>query len=193
MTFHNPPCKGKTDLFYPQDIEGRGRPLFEVMEQFHTIKEMAKAICYECPYQEPCLQIGLESELYGIWGGTTAKERKQMRREQKISLRRNVSLNRHKACGTEEGYRYCQENGFSCSECVQAHSIFLIGEPLTKTWNPEADHQNCGTEKAYQMLARRAQKRGGKAVGQVVKCEACKNAHNAFMRARYRRQRMSGM
>jgi len=191
--FTDAPCKGKTDLFYAQAKEGRGRFLFEVLDELRRMEEEAKAICDQCPYKAACLQIGLDSELYGIWGGTTPKERKQMRRDLKISLRRSLSMNRHKACGTEEGYQYCLEKGFNCDDCVEAHSVFLIGKPLTESWNPEAEHPDCGTEKSYQMLARRVQKRGGSAAGQFVRCEACKRAHKEFQKEVYRKRRMSGL
>lgn len=41
----------------------------------------AKKICSQCPVQLLCLEYALDAnERYGIWGGTTYKERKQIRR-----------------------------------------------------------------------------------------------------------------
>ena len=43
--------------------------------------KLAKEICAECPVRLLCLEHALEAnEQYGIWGGTTYKERKLMKR-----------------------------------------------------------------------------------------------------------------
>ena len=40
-----------------------------------------RTVCRECPVQAPCLQPAMaDSDLEGVWAGTTAKERRQMRR-----------------------------------------------------------------------------------------------------------------
>ncbi len=50
---------------------------------------VAKAICSACPVREDCLDYAIRNcELYGIWGGTTASDRKFLRKEW---LRKNVS------------------------------------------------------------------------------------------------------
>ena len=41
--------------------------------------ERAKAICRVCPVQGPCLEFAVEiREPYGIWGGLTELERRQV-------------------------------------------------------------------------------------------------------------------
>jgi WhiB family transcriptional regulator, redox-sensing transcriptional regulator len=63
-------CRGQADLFFPV----RGAPT-----------EPAKAICARCPSREPCLAAALgmsDESTIGIWGGTSARERKRMRRRQ---------------------------------------------------------------------------------------------------------------
>jgi WhiB family redox-sensing transcriptional regulator len=40
----------------------------------------AKTICGMCPVKAPCLEIGMGHD-FGIFGGKTARERQQMRRE----------------------------------------------------------------------------------------------------------------
>jgi WhiB family transcriptional regulator, redox-sensing transcriptional regulator len=41
----------------------------------------ARAICRRCPVQGECLQSALaDRELVGVWGGTTERERRAMRR-----------------------------------------------------------------------------------------------------------------
>jgi len=42
-------------------------------------EERAKAICRVCPVQGPCLEFAVEiREPYGIWGGLTELERRQV-------------------------------------------------------------------------------------------------------------------
>lgn len=43
--------------------------------------QQALAICSTCPVQLECLEYALEArERYGIWGGKTEKQRRQLRR-----------------------------------------------------------------------------------------------------------------
>lgn len=63
-------CKQKTELFFPSD---------EDMRRASVLYRNAKAICRECPVIEQCLQYALDEEMYfGVWGGTTPKERHAM-------------------------------------------------------------------------------------------------------------------
>lgn len=45
----------------------------------------AKAICATCPVAAACLDFALRNHEAGVWGGTTAKERRTMRSERKAS------------------------------------------------------------------------------------------------------------
>jgi WhiB family redox-sensing transcriptional regulator len=36
----------------------------------------AKAICAKCPVQEPCPELGLQGEEYGVWGGLGYMQRR---------------------------------------------------------------------------------------------------------------------
>lgn len=38
----------------------------------------AKAICARCPVIEPCLELAIEEDRKGIWGGTTDRERRRL-------------------------------------------------------------------------------------------------------------------
>ena len=41
--------------------------------------EVAKLVCESCPVADQCLQFALESkERYGVWGGRTERERRNM-------------------------------------------------------------------------------------------------------------------
>lgn len=53
--------------------------------------EKAKAICAVCPVVEDCLQYALETnQRSGIWGGTSEKERKSLRRKWLAERRRSA-------------------------------------------------------------------------------------------------------
>ena len=70
------------DLFHP----ARG--------DMGTIAE-AKAVCAGCPVREACLDYALaNSEHFGVWGGTTERERRRLR-----NLRRAAGVER--PCGRE--------------------------------------------------------------------------------------------
>jgi WhiB family redox-sensing transcriptional regulator len=43
----------------------------------------AKALCDACPYKVECLKMAIEIQAEGIWGGTTAGERKLLVRRMK--------------------------------------------------------------------------------------------------------------
>src|SRR3954451_3510452 len=48
----------------------------------------AKSICAQCPVANECLEFALATHQdYGIWGGTTEDERRQIRREWRARLR----------------------------------------------------------------------------------------------------------
>ena len=59
------------DLFFPVGTTG------PALEQIAT----AKAVCKECPVQEPCLEFALmTNQDSGIWGGTSEEERRKLRK-----------------------------------------------------------------------------------------------------------------
>ncbi|WP_233514799.1 WhiB family transcriptional regulator [Micromonospora sp. LHW51205] len=42
----------------------------------------AKAICFRCPVQEPCLRYALDhDDRFGIYGGKTSEERRELKRK----------------------------------------------------------------------------------------------------------------
>ena len=55
-------CAGRTDVeFFPAH---GARPV------------AAKALCASCPVKEPCAAYAVEHGCDGVWGGTTARERR---------------------------------------------------------------------------------------------------------------------
>lgn len=67
-------CLGTSDTLFFGSAEPETRPPYTVGE----IKK-ARAICAECPAARLCLKAALEfREEYGVWAGTTRKQRKEM-------------------------------------------------------------------------------------------------------------------
>lgn len=49
-----------------------------------------KALCHRCPLRRGCLEYALIHDVAGIWGGTTALERDELRQRHRISKERVV-------------------------------------------------------------------------------------------------------
>ena len=64
-------CRGADpNLFFP----ARGE----------SVKE-AKAVCARCPVRAECLEYALTNqEKFGIWGGLSERERRQLRRQRRL-------------------------------------------------------------------------------------------------------------
>jgi WhiB family redox-sensing transcriptional regulator len=66
-------CKGATKVFYP-DANADKR------ESVRNINR-AKKICAGCPVRVECLEYAIENgEDKGVWGGTSERERRRMRK-----------------------------------------------------------------------------------------------------------------
>lgn len=46
----------------------------------------AKSLCSMCPVSASCLEWAVRREEFGVWGGTTARERSALRRERGVRL-----------------------------------------------------------------------------------------------------------
>lgn len=93
-------CKGKTDLFYPEQGDSK------------SYRE-AVAICAGCPVIEPCRQHVIENdERFGIWAGMNAVRRRIMRNPD--------STAQWTQCGTAKRYNY----GCRCDDCRTAFTIY---------------------------------------------------------------------
>jgi len=77
--FHRPAwmeraaCRGlSTDLFFPE--RGGGADT-----------RAAKAVCAACPVSDDCYEYAFGSnERHGIWGGTSERERRRIRRQRRL-------------------------------------------------------------------------------------------------------------
>lgn len=75
-------CRGMdTALFFPS---GKGRHPRGFLDE-------VKQCCQECPVREECLKFAMNNELpYGIYGGLTAKERKELSKSFRNGLEETV-------------------------------------------------------------------------------------------------------
>jgi WhiB family redox-sensing transcriptional regulator len=46
----------------------------------------AKSVCANCPLRPKCLEWAISREEFGVWGGTTARERAAIRRQRGVRL-----------------------------------------------------------------------------------------------------------
>lgn len=67
-------CEKVPEIFFPEDFLPNTNPKLR-----NDAIETAREICFRCPVLDKCLKVGLFEE-YGIWGGTTPQQRKQIRR-----------------------------------------------------------------------------------------------------------------
>lgn len=73
-------CRGadNPELFFP-----RGTDLLAIRQA-----QRAKSYCGRCPVRDECLRYALASEqTHGIWGGTTAEERRELARTTRGTMR----------------------------------------------------------------------------------------------------------
>lgn len=68
------PCQSNPDAFFAEDSDNT------VVEAEQ--RRIAKALCEMCPIKNECLAYALDAgEEYGIWGGFTSYQRREMRRK----------------------------------------------------------------------------------------------------------------
>lgn len=80
----DPECTHFPEIFWPEDwgFKNHGG----VPEHYFDAVRVAKQYCGRCPIREQCLEYALEAgENFGVWGGMTAQERKQIRRASRKS------------------------------------------------------------------------------------------------------------
>lgn len=72
----------------------------------------ARKVCAACPVQAECLQYALDHGADGIWGGTSARERRRLGGS--ITVSADVYL---RPCGTEAAQQRHRRAGESCAVC----------------------------------------------------------------------------
>ena len=79
--YENPLCaQSGGDFWFPEPGLG------STQEAVH-----ARNICNSCVHQTECAEWGIYNERYGIWGGLSDFQRKQIRRQRNIVLRQENS------------------------------------------------------------------------------------------------------
>ena len=63
---------------------GLGNEMFFASRGSVTQARAARAVCAVCPVLEQCREAGL-GEKYGIWGGTTERDRRILRRRRRLT------------------------------------------------------------------------------------------------------------
>jgi WhiB family redox-sensing transcriptional regulator len=49
------------------------------------VKHLVKKICSSCDFQAECLEYAIDTDSFGIWGGTLEVERKRIIKYKKVS------------------------------------------------------------------------------------------------------------
>ncbi|MHB8513255.1 MAG: WhiB family transcriptional regulator [Actinomycetota bacterium] len=52
----------------------------------------AKSVCANCEARQRCLEWAIKREEFGVWGGTTARERASIRRQRGVRLVASVVI-----------------------------------------------------------------------------------------------------
>jgi len=74
--FEEPVCaEVGTEIFFPRD---RDDP--DAGRLVDTTRE-AKRICQTCPHMAECAEWAIQREPHGVWGGTSPRERQNLRRK----------------------------------------------------------------------------------------------------------------
>lgn len=77
--YEDPSCASVGgDFWFPEKSDGSSNSV-EML--------LAKSICGRCPHKVECAEWGVKKEHFGIWGGTTEKERRVLRRQLNITLK----------------------------------------------------------------------------------------------------------
>jgi hypothetical protein len=71
------PCAADPDLFFSPNRK-------ETPQEQKERVEAAKAICADCPFQQPCMEYALRYRVEGIWAGVGGKQRRTIQRKQGI-------------------------------------------------------------------------------------------------------------
>lgn len=72
------------EIFFPENLSEDDESLLlkdkEEIPQPRLLLKIARQLCSSCEFKSPCLEYALtHSELDGVWGGTTKRERQDIR------------------------------------------------------------------------------------------------------------------
>ena len=80
--FENPTCAEVGPVPYYLDDDEHGREV----SSYSPHHGAAVALCKQCPHLAECLSWGTYHEPFGIWGGTTPTQRKDIRRHMGLTI-----------------------------------------------------------------------------------------------------------
>lgn len=87
-----PPCSRENpDIFFTKDFFDEPDS-FKTTDSFYENESAAKEVCSKCPLKFDCFLFAFESNQRGIWGGTTEKERTNIKRGRAVKVRRSLGL-----------------------------------------------------------------------------------------------------
>jgi len=73
FNYESPLCaQVDSELFFPEQEYGR------------NTAPIAKSICSRCPHKTECLEWAVTNFEFGVWGGTTERDRMKLRRKRGI-------------------------------------------------------------------------------------------------------------
>jgi hypothetical protein len=74
-------CEQVPEIFFPEDF--RAKTKGQDLQMAKMAEQTAREICFKCPVMAKCLKVGMFED-FGIWGGSTAEQRKQIRKEKEL-------------------------------------------------------------------------------------------------------------
>ncbi|PWI08347.1 hypothetical protein DIZ27_23195 [Streptomyces sp. NWU339] len=129
-------------------------------------RDAAVRACQPCPLRDACAEFAIaEREPYGVWGGTTAADRRSFADGRPWRFDEQGRL--RQACGSESAYRahhtYREKPGVDCvgGDCVAAHEAVVEARRRERL---AEEHAKGGTGTGY-FLHRR--------LGETA-CDSCK-------------------
>lgn len=98
MSEWEPPCTADPETFFAPDFETEAEPgtpewYAEAGRLAGPVRERelrAQLICLGCPLIEECLELGMPEE-YGVWGGHTPEERRDLAQGKPIRVAKILS------------------------------------------------------------------------------------------------------
>lgn len=103
--------------------------IFIVERGDHKSLEAVRAICDGCPVKTECAEFAIDdASVIGVWGGLSAKERRNIRRQRAAingPRRPGPKPGGWASCGTNSGYnRHRREGTVICQQCRLAHNAY---------------------------------------------------------------------
>lgn len=144
-------CRGyPLRWWFPVSRRGR-RPDRHLVIVSELERAQALELCATCPVRDDCLDYAIRYDEVGIWGGTTDRERRRIRRSRAAQgdsleprlerdlLPRATRYSSGRAeylepCGTEAAYaRHSRQGETPCAYCRAAHARAVYGRAAMRS------------------------------------------------------------